>query len=939
MNKILLFIYIFLYSSVAKSQTVDFTYSTSSGLFCNPTTVQFTQTATGSPTGFVWFFGNGSGSNQSNPLVTFNNAGSYNVKLIVIYGQTTVVVTKTIVIHPSITATIGYDRNYICKPGSINFTASSSGNINAYKWDFGDGSGSTTNTNTITHNFSAFGTFDVRILATDLSGCFDSANTVITVHPPVITGTASPTSGCVPANVSFNANAILPAGGTVINYSWNFGDGSPTVTTNTNSANHTYTLAGNYSPTVSISTSEGCTSSYNFGGVGFGIPPTNQVAYAVKTVICGSEAAQFVAKATNANVYYYNFFDGGILYDSDTTAQHKFGTLGVKSVYILPIYNGCYSGPITVSLNVVGVISYYHYSNTCADNKTFFFKNRSQGNLSTVVWDFGDGSPVVNTLDATHTFPSTGSFITKLTVTDAATGCTDSYSQTIYTSTPALVNQDSSICRNSVTTFSVIHNNYNPLDSFTWHVAGQIAGPFADSTFTTTANLHGNFNNFVVINNGAQYCLDTIRLNHPLLVRGPDLSFTAPASLCLNNLYQVNNTSKPFVPSDSVLVWDWNFGTDSVNVNTYQPPPFAYKNPATYSVRLTSIDNTGCKDTLTDSVAVHPLPFLYAIPNIDTLCSGKSGILTAFHSDNITWAPANSLNCSTCDTVITNASANTIYLITATSQFGCTTKDSVMVKVYPPFTAVAASTDIYICLNDTARLHVDPPGKRIVWSPAAGLSDPNNYGPIVSPGQTTTYTATLTDSVGCFTSSVSIIVHLKSLPTVNAGPEQFYPFDSPFTITPKYSNNVSSYNWTPGNLLNCTTCPDPSGVALKSNTFYIEVTSDSGCVAKDSIKISVECKDTYLRMPTAFTPNHDNLNDYFYPLTIGIQSIIRFSVYDRFGNLVFEAKNFPPNDQTYGWDGTIKRADQSTGVFVYYVEALCDSGEKLYKKGSVVLIR
>src|SRR5450755_1596439 len=161
MNKILLFIYFFTYSLLAKSQTADFTYATSSGLFCNPSTVQFTQTATGAPTHFVWIFGNGSGSNKPNPVMTFNNPGTYNVKLIVIYGQTTASVTKTVVVNPSITASIGYDRNYICKPGAINFTAASSGNINTYNWDFGDGSTASTVGNTITHNFASQGAYNV----------------------------------------------------------------------------------------------------------------------------------------------------------------------------------------------------------------------------------------------------------------------------------------------------------------------------------------------------------------------------------------------------------------------------------------------------------------------------------------------------------------------------------------------------------------------------------------------------------------------------------------------------------------------------------------------------------------------------------------------------------------------------------------------------------
>jgi len=262
-----------------------------------------------------------------------------------------------------------------------------------------------------------------------------------------------------------------------------------------------------------------------------------------------------------------------------------------------------------------------------------------------------------------------------------------------------------------------------------------------------------------------------------------------------------------------------------------------------------------------------------------------------------------------------------------------------MIKVYAPFTAVPQNANPYICLNDTIHLNVSPPGKKIVWSPSNDLSTTNNYGSVASPSQTTTYTATLTDSVGCFTSSTNINVHVKSRPTVDAGPDQSYPYNSPFTINPIYSNNISSYNWTPENLLSCNTCPSPSGIATSSNTFFIKVTSDSGCVAQDSITIFIECKDAYLLMPNAFTPNDDNLNDYFYPLTRGIKTIIRFSIYDRMGNLVYEAKNFPPNDKTYGWNGKIKGEDQATAVFVYYIEAVCDLGEKLYKKGSVVLVR
>ena len=92
-------------------------------------------------------------------------------------------------------------------------------------------------------------------------------------------------------------------------------------------------------------------------------------------------------------------------------------------------------------------------------------------------------------------------------------------------------------------------------------------------------------------------------------------------------------------------------------------------------------------------------------------------------------------------------------------------------------------------------------------------------------------------------------------------------------------------------------------------------------------------------MPNAFTPNYDNLNDFFYPLTRGIKSIIRFSIYNRFGKLAFEAKNFPPNSKAFGWNGLVNNTPQTSDVFVYYIEALCDVGEKLYSKGSFILLK
>ena len=939
MNKNLLIACFLLFTLSAKSQTADFNFISANNLYCNPSTIQFTQACSGTPKGFVWNFGNGTTSNQANPLITFPNAGTFKVRLIAIYEQYAVEVTKTVVINPSITVSINYDRGYICKPGAINFTASGSGNIAAYIWDFGDGTSTTSASKNISHNYLNFGDYVITVKATDVSGCFATATTAIKVHVPAISGSVSPISGCIPANVSFSASVDIPANSFVANYAWNFNDGSPIVSTATNSTNHNYTATGKYSPSVIITTNEGCTNSYIFDSIAFGTPPVNLVAYAAKTTICGSESAVLFSKAPKANRYYWDFGDGTTAKVLDTITQHKFGTLGVKNITVTPSFNGCKGLSTSFQINVIGVIATYNYLNTCSDKKTFSFSNTSQGNQSAISWNFGDGSPAVNSINATHTFPSQGSFVTSLTISDNITGCSDTYSETIYTADPIMINPDFAFCKNSNTNYSILNNYSNPSALYTWNVVGNKIGPGRSSSISTTGNTFGYFNDTVIIDNGPHYCTDTIKLNHTILVRGPIVDFNAPDTICFNSTYNVTNISKPYLPSDIIRMWNWNFGSPGANDNNYQPQPYKFNNAGQYNIKLIGIDKNGCKDSIVKTVTVKASPFLEVVPAFDTLCSGQTTKLIAFRNDPITWSPANLVSCQNCDTVIASPSVTTTFYATATNNLNCSSTDSVVIKVYTPFTASPTPADLYICPDESIQLDILPSNKKILWSPATKLSTQNNYSPMASPDQTTTYTASLTDSAGCFTSNADIVVHVKRAPIVNAGPDKVYPYNFNFTFTPTYSNNISLYTWTPSNFLSCNNCAIPDGVARVTTKYLIQVVSDSGCITKDSVKIFVECNNANILMPNAFTPNSDGHNDYYFPLTRGIKTILRFSIYNRNGKLVYEAKNFPPNNKSFGWDGKLKDMDQSTSVFVYYIEALCDVGEKLNAKGSVVLIR
>ncbi len=920
-----------------KGQSSTFTFQSANGTFCNPTTVNFTQTFSGSPIGFTWNFGNGQSSNNTNPSVTYATPGTYTVQLVTVYTDQAIESSQTITINQSITGTLTADRNYICTPGNVLFTANSSGNIGSYEWVFGDGSPNvTTTTPTINHSYATFGNFTASVKAIDVAGCFVVSTTNIVVQRPPISGIVTPVNGCIPINVNFSANVTVPNGATVTNYTYDYGDGSPTSSL----ASHSYTTVGSFNPIVTITTNEGCTNSFAYPTIAFGTPPTNHVAYPTKNVYCGSETAVFISKATNANSWLWDFGDGTTQTVTDPTTTHKYATLGTKTITVTPYFNGCAGSPVSFSIDIIGVIAGYTYTNTCNNKNTFSFTNATQGNVTSLVWDFGDGSPASSIPNPTHTFASSGSFLTTLTVADSITGCSDMLSFKIYTARPTLSNPDSFVCRNSTTAFSILNNYANTAASYSWSVVGLPTISTNSNSYSPIANIFGNFtNNQVIISNGSQYCNDTLILNHGILVRGPKLDFTVQAAVCANSTFNILNSSSSFVSSDTIILSYWNYGIKPTNDTTFQPSPVKFPTSGSYNIKFFARDNNGCTDSLIKQVDVKPIPFLRIFPRNDTICQGQTATFIAYHSDTLSWSPAATLSCATCDTITASPTSTTLYYATANNSFNCPSIDSTLITVYSPFNATPLLNPVFICAQDSIKISALPPGKKIFWSPSTNISNTTTYSPVVSPPINTTYTAILTDSVGCFSDTTTVDVVIKSLPLVNAGPDKVVPSNSAFTISPVYGPNVISYLWTPATALNCTNCAITSGIALSSTQYTIKVTSDSGCVAKDDVSIFVECKNANILMPSAFTPNRDGLNDIYYPLTRGIRIVKRFAIYNRYGQQVFEVKNFVPNNKTFGWNGRLNGVDQAAGTYIYMLETICDVGEIITKNDSFLLLR
>ncbi len=938
--KIFTILFSSLFFSLVNAQTADFIIDGNNTVNCTPATIKFTQNCTGNPAGFSWSFGNGQTASSGVATTVYNSPGTYTVKLTAIYSNASVSVSKTVVINQGIKRGIVADKNYICLPGDIQFSTAGTGNISNYQWNFGDGSGLVNSTTEpVTHTFSSYGKFTVKLRATDASGCYSDTTLLIAVQKPPVTGMANRATACIPATTNFSALVSVPANTTVTNYVWDFGDGNPTQTTAGNTVSHVYVNTGAYGATLNITTSNGCTSTYAFSNLSYGTPPAAAITYAVKPLICGSETALVVAKSATANRYFWSFGDGTTASTNDTIIGHKFTTLGTKSIGVTAYNNGCQGAFNRVSVVVQGVIASYNFSNKCTDKNTYAFTNTSMGNVSSQLWNFGDASATSNSAGPTHTYVAGSQFLSSLIVNDAVTGCSDTTSKLLYTPVSVFNSPTGPVCKNSPVSFSVTSNYLDTLQRYSWHLQGKVYGPDSLPSKNVVADATGAFDNFVVINRGAQYCLDTLKATALFTVKAPTAVFTVKANSCTNEAVVLTNTSMPFSPADSIKFWNWDKSNGSSDDVAFEPTPFKYDSTGSYQIALTAIDKNGCTDTISKTISISLSPSLSVLKARDTICAGAQITLSAVTTSPVTWFPATGLSCTTCSNTIAKPQTTTLYYVTVGTGTNCVVKDSIFVKVNQSSTGNATGASTTICSGESITLGAEPQGAKITWSPATGLTDSTIYNPVASPLQTTVYAATITDSLACFTQKYLYTVKVNPRPTVNAGPDKFYSRGTSFNLAPVYTGNIIAYTWSPAGTLSCTDCANPAGVANGTVIYTVTAISDSGCIAADTVTIFTNCIAADIHLPGAFTPNGDNLNDFFYPLTSNLATIVSFTVFNRSGKVLFAAHNFPGNDKRFGWDGKWRGANQAQGNYVYIMEAECENGQKATIKGSVLLLR
>ena len=138
--------------------------------------------------------------------------------------------------------------------------------------------------------------------------------------------------------------------------------------------------------------------------------------------------------------------------------------------------------------------------------------------------------------------------------------------------------------------------------------------------------------------------------------------------------------------------------------------------------------------------------------------------------------------------------------------------------------------------------------------------------------------------------------------------------------------------------VDCYNCPSIDVQPYFDATYVVLAEDEYGCEDLDSIHISVD-KTRHVYIPNAFSPNFDGVNDVFFINSRGLVMIRFFRIFDRWGNMVFEATDGITNNSGFGWDGTFNGETMNPAVFVYVAELEFLDGVKEIYKGGVHLIR
>ncbi|TVR79294.1 MAG: PKD domain-containing protein [Chitinophagaceae bacterium] len=818
----------------------------------------------------------------------------------------------------------------ICFGSPINLFAEGG---NLYEWNNGLYSGPGP------HLVIPDSSISYNVIVTDSNACVDTASFLVELSPLPLAETNSDTIICRGETVDLSAT-----GG--IFYNWN--NNLPST-----AGPHTVAPDSSTTYTVEVTNVDGCVDTANVTIIVNQIP---DLTITGDTAICENQSVVLIASGGVSYVWDNNLPAG--------PGPHTVSPLNTTTFIVeVTDNNGCIeSAQVEVEVNSLPVATISADTIICAGDSVELF---ADGGIS---YNWDNGLP---SIPGPHFVTPIALTTYTVEVTDL-NGCSDTVETTIDVNPLPMVNtgSDAEICiGDSAVLFASGGNTYSWSNNLFSGPGPHNVSPGSTTNYiveVTDSNLCVNSDSILVIVNDL-----------------PNITVIPDTSICIGSSIDIS--------ADGGQIYLWNNNVPS------GPGPHTISPDSTLIYTVVVTDNNGCIDSASTNIAVNALPDVIISDDID-ICQGESATISASGGVNYDWNPnlpstggphevsplVNTLytvivtdnnNCQSSASVSVNVNSlpqldlgndtvvcegdivlldvqaqnhtyewqdgstdseflvliSGLYSVTVTNSSGCIASDSIDIQVLSP-------PQLEISGNNTLC-----PGESAVLTASGGLSYEWNTGALSESIEVTPLNTIneyyVSSSIGsCFDTATFIIEVVDPIPA-NAGTDaEIYENESVVLG----GIESGSFIWEPDYNLDCVNCPFPNASPDESVLYTVFYTDEFGCESKDSVFVRVKTLCD-LWLPSAFTPNDDGMNDIFYVRGYA-DRISTFRIFNRWGEIVFEATNFSPNEENFGWDGTFRSQAQSSEVFTYYVEAICidnDTGEELnqFKNGEVILLK
>ena len=562
---------------------------------------------------------------------------------------------------------------------------------------------------------------------------------------------------------------------------------------------------------------------------------------------------------------------------------------------------------------------------------TYNFTNEATSPLNlTFNWNFGDPASGTNnnssTEQATHTYSGPGDYVLSLVVNQGSS-C-ERTATSIVKVYPGFFPNIAPIqpqCRNVPLTFTENGTtNYGTINFWKWDFG--ITNLSNDTSRLQVASYSypdaGMYTTTLIVKN-SKGCIDTLTV--PVTItENANLIISRDTLICAVDTLQLRSNF-----TNGTITWSPNYNIS--NVNSFNP---LVSPDVTTTYTASYLSPSGCSAIKTVTIKVVNEVTLLALTDTTICRTDTARINTNTDALYFSWTPINLIvNPTVRNPFVFPTAPSTIFRVKASISNKCFKEADVRVITVPYPVANITGTNT-ICYGENVQLTATG-GSTYLWIPNTFLNNENIPNPIsLRPTTSITYKVQVNDNLGCPKPAFKTFSLTVVKVSVDAGPaDTSIVLDQPLQLN---ATTVSGtiFNWTPSTDLSSTPILNPVSSTRNDIVYKITASNNIGCTASDSIRVKVYNLPPDIYVPSAFSPDKDGINDVIRPIALGIKRLENFSVYNRFGELLFKT-----SDIGKGWDGTYKGEKQIPATYVWQATAIDYKDRKIFRKGTVILIR